>query len=276
MDITERKVYDTFLFNNELDLLEIRLNVLNEHVDYFVIVEAEETFTNIKKPLYFKENKDRFSQFGEKIIHYVVDNTNENLWNFSKSSPNVGKGEFWWVREFYQKENILVALDKTKIKDDDIVFVSDLDEIWNPKTIYSRGEYDYPQVYRPIQTAYHYFLNNKSNQDISAWVGTRFGTYGILKKFGANHFRTEREVKSTPLKNGGWHFTNIGNKDFIFNKIQSYSHQEYNHPHLKQQIDWGIDNNIDFLNRGFSLWKDESDLPEYVLLNRNKYEKIML
>ena len=52
------KIYDCFLFFNELDLLEIRLNVLNDYVDYFVLVEATQTFTNKDKPLYYKENKE--------------------------------------------------------------------------------------------------------------------------------------------------------------------------------------------------------------------------
>jgi len=66
------KIYDAFLFFNELDLLEIRLNILNEYVDYFVIVEAVETFSGLPKKLFYEENKARFEKFKHKIIHYVV------------------------------------------------------------------------------------------------------------------------------------------------------------------------------------------------------------
>ena len=52
------KVYDCFLFFNELDLLEIRLNELNDVVDKFVIVESTESFSKKKKPLYFQENNN--------------------------------------------------------------------------------------------------------------------------------------------------------------------------------------------------------------------------
>ena len=51
------KVYDTFLFFNELDLLEIRLNILDDYVDYFVLCEANQTFSGKDKKLYYKENK---------------------------------------------------------------------------------------------------------------------------------------------------------------------------------------------------------------------------
>lgn len=69
------KIYDVFTFFNELDLLEIRLNILDPYVDYFVIVEATETFSGYPKPLYYEENKERFKKWKDKIIHYVIDDT---------------------------------------------------------------------------------------------------------------------------------------------------------------------------------------------------------
>lgn len=266
------KIYDTFLFNNELDLLEIRLNVLNDHVDYFVLVEANETFTDLQKPLYYYKNKERFSKWKDKIIHFIVENDDYPLWEYSKKSPNVGQGQPWWVREFYQKENILKAF---TAEDNDVIFVSDLDEIWNPEVIKCQNlSFDNEQVYRPIQTAYHYYLNNKSNQDISGWVGTRLGLYKTLKKTKVNHFRTEHFAPSIRIENGGWHFSNIGNVDFIRQKLESYGHQEYNHNSIKNNVSNCIKANVDFLHRGFSLWKDEKDLPKYLKENKEKYSHL--
>lgn len=68
-------VYDCFQFFNELDILKIRLNVMNDVVDKFVISEATETFSGLKKPLYYEENKEMFKEFEDKIIHVVVDDT---------------------------------------------------------------------------------------------------------------------------------------------------------------------------------------------------------
>ncbi len=70
-------VYDCFQFFNELDILKIRLNVLAPIVDRFVISEATETFSGLKKPLYYEENKHLFAEFADKIIHVVVDDTPE-------------------------------------------------------------------------------------------------------------------------------------------------------------------------------------------------------
>ncbi|HZX73462.1 MAG TPA: hypothetical protein VFE57_03515, partial [Cyclobacteriaceae bacterium] len=75
-------VVDCFTFFNELDLLEIRLNILNETVDRFVLVEATRTFQNNPKPLYFNENKKRFEAFLPKITHIIVD---DYPWFFFKS-----------------------------------------------------------------------------------------------------------------------------------------------------------------------------------------------
>src|SRR3989338_9028995 len=144
--------YDVFTFLNELDLLEIRLNILYDHVDYFVIIECAETFSGLPKPLYFSENKDRFTQFAPKIIHYVVtdvpiseaelrsrlqnstiDTLEKEIINNALTSDNLPPDQLHWLKEFYQKESIKKAL--VNLQDDDICFVGDVDEIWNPAAV---------------------------------------------------------------------------------------------------------------------------------------------
>ncbi|MDR1700993.1 MAG: glycosyl transferase GT17 family protein, partial [Lachnoclostridium sp.] len=66
-------IYDCFLFFNELDLLDIRFNILDPVVDRFVIAEATRTFTNNEKLLYFAENRERYAQFLDKIIYIKID-----------------------------------------------------------------------------------------------------------------------------------------------------------------------------------------------------------
>lgn len=270
-------IIDTFLLFNELDLLEIRLSILDPVVDKFVIVESTKTFKGDPKPLNFDIN--RYAKWKDKIHYHVVDEISEEEWNEAKRSPNVGAGEHWWLREYAQKEQILKALASMSLKDDDIIFVSDLDEIWNPEAIFSIGynfQYECDKVYRPIQTAYHYYLNNRSDQDINGWVGTRFGTYKTLKKYGVNHFRTEREVKSIPIENGGWHFSFIGGTEVIKYKIESYGHQEHNTESIKNNIGSAMTMNVDFLNRGFRLWRDETQLPKYLIENKAKWKHLFL
>jgi beta-1,4-mannosyl-glycoprotein beta-1,4-N-acetylglucosaminyltransferase len=87
-------IYDCFTFFNELDILEIRLNILKNVVDKFVLVEATRTHQGKEKPLYFSENKARYKEFEDKIIHIVID----------EYPPYEGKSA--WVLERYQRDMI--------------------------------------------------------------------------------------------------------------------------------------------------------------------------
>ncbi len=262
LQITEKqanimpKIYDTFSFFNELDMLEIRLNVLDAYVDYFVIIEANTTWTGEAKPLFYALNKERYKKWEHKIIHYVVPDfpTDKDLYTRAIKSPNVGAGAECWVREFYYKESNVRPLQQCS--DDDIIFVSDVDEIWHPKcaSISVLNE----KVYRPIQTSYLFYLNNCSNLDISNWTGTRFGTYKTLKQYGPNHFRTERVIKGIPIENGGWHFTWLING---LDKLKVDTHAE-------QQIMLRYET-----ARRAKTWIDEANLPEFILKNKNLYKE---
>ena len=67
------KIIDTFIFYNEIELLTYRLSILNEYIDYFVLVEARYSFSGKPKELYYENNKDLFKKFNKKIIHIILD-----------------------------------------------------------------------------------------------------------------------------------------------------------------------------------------------------------
>lgn len=247
-------IYDCFYFFNELDLLEIRLNILNNYVDKFILVEATETFNGKSKKLIYKDNIEKFKDFNHKIIHYIVDDypDNKEIYNKALNSPNTGNKEHWWMREFYQKESLLKPL--SIANDNDLIFISDIDEIWNPKIDYSFISDD--NVYKPIQTARPFYLNYKSNQPFSDWTGTRVGLMKTVKKYGPNHFRTEAFVQSKPILNGGWHFSWL---------TRSENKWDDRHPDNKNRF-----NSV----CSYSYWKDETDLPEYLKDNKKKYKHL--
>lgn len=276
------KVYDVFTFFNELDLLEIRMNILYPSVDYFVIVECTETFSGKPKPLYYAENKERFAKFQNKIIHHVTtdapkdaDDLRQRLQNPQLSdldrqiitdaltSDNVPKDSIHWLKEFYQKESIKKAL--VGLADDDICFVSDVDEIWNPEV---RLDFSRDVVYRLRQDAYAYYVNNRSAEP---WAGVYAIHYGRIKNNCLNHLRTPGKTKHVHVRNGGWHFTNLGGAEKIQEKIESYGHQEYNNEEIKSQIAKRIQANEDFIGRGYHFWIDESRLPAYLLEHKAQY-----
>src|SRR5689334_5945992 len=115
-------IYDCFIFFNELELLDIRLNILNEVVDKFVLVEATQTHQYKPKPLYYSDNKERFKAFHDKIIHLIVDELPPNPTNGPRNS---------WDMERFQRNCIARGLNDCK--PDDVIIISDLDEIPDPK-----------------------------------------------------------------------------------------------------------------------------------------------
>lgn len=200
------KVYDCFPFFNELELLEIRLNELDDAVDYFVIVESIETQRGGEKPLFFLENRERFAPFLHKIIHIIID----------ERHPEFGL----WERENYQRNGILRGL--KKCKDRDIILISDLDEIPRNhliphiKTEIKRRtlKYLYFQMHM-----YRFHLNRRHPTDF-LWDGTVATTYGYLKQKSPQYIRDKRG-KGWGFKNAGWHFTWMGGLERIRKKFHS-------------------------------------------------------
>lgn len=235
-------VYDAFCFFNELDLLELRLNILDPYVDKFVICESTETFSGQSKPLYFKENEDRFDKWKDKIIHIVAP-------KFETDSA--------FERAAYQKDFIRTVL---LAEPDDTIYYGDLDEIWKPQT--EEGKLK--------QLNYCYYLNMRSSEE---WQGTVVSKYKNLRNL--NEMRADH---SRILEDGGWHFTNMGGAEQVKKKLEAYDHQEFNQQSIKDNIEEKIANGQDYVGRRvdwqgkpFSFWVDEVDLPQYLLDNRKQY-----
>jgi len=282
------KIYDTFLFFNELELLEIRLNTLNDCVDFFVLIESTKTFSGLDKELFYEKNKELFKDFHHKIIHLVVDSyptsfeeaksilNNPNTSDIDKeiltntlTTDSVPYGEMHWFREFYQRESIKKAL--INLSDDDICFISDVDEIWNPslsEQISKSIELNKNNIFRLRQTPYVYYLNNKSSED---WTGTIVTSYALVKNACLNHLRIKSKTECPIIENGGWHFTYQGGVDRVKKKIESYGHQEFNTSYIKDNIENKINNNQDFIGRGFEFCIDNTNLPKYVEENIEKF-----
>lgn len=261
-------VIDVITFNGEYDLLEIRLNVLDKYVDQFIICEAPITFSGKPKPLYFELEKypiDRFGRYDKwrhKIKYYVIDENDPELWEMALNSPNT-KGAQHWKREFVHKESIKKAL--THLQDDDVCFIGDCDEVWNPELYYLPKE-----VIKIELLVYTYYLNNRSSERF--W-GTIVGKYKDIKNECLNHLRSNNQIKSDWV--GGWHFTSM--KDGLKRKLEdSYTSDSYATPQVMASLDENIKNNKDFLGRGFTFIKDESEWPQYLKYNKEKYKYLCL
>ena len=214
------KIIDCFIFYNELDLLNYRLNILNNYVDYFVLVEATHSFVGKIKPLFYEENKELFKEFNHKIIHIVVD-------DFSHKYPNINieNGE-QWNNEIFQRNCIKRGLDKLKLNDDDIFTITDLDEIPDPKLLQKIKATEVIIDANILeQDFYYYNLNSKLD---FKWHLSKIISYKKYKEFSCSFEQIRQNMTLKITKNGGWHLSYFGNEQFIKNKIENFSHQELN------------------------------------------------
>lgn len=241
-------VIDLFYFNGEEEVLEARLNILAPYVDKFIICEAKETFSGVPKDLSFKPLK--FAQFN---IEYFVMEEYPGLRLEALKSPNTGNGEHYWVREFIQKESARYAL--KDCSDNDIIFISDVDEIWDPLLDYSKDV-----IYKPKQLPYLYYFNQRTDEDWLGWTGTVACRYKHIKNGLINHLRTDSMTEYEVIENGGWHFNSIGGKQ---KKVDAFKHPVY------------YDNGV-WKNREINMRKDELQLPKWILNNKQKWTNLFL
>lgn len=271
-------IYDCFPFFNELDILEIRLNVLYDTVDYFVITEANKTHTGKDKEYIFEKNKERFSKFLDKIIYIKVDDFPPLKESRTSSDGNK------WLYENYQRDAVMRGL--KDCKPDDIIITSDCDEIPNPHAVkkYKTGictlmqlrfAFSYNSLYITIPFGkgakicrYKDLINPKRV------IKEKDKKYCLYSKYGFPTYL--RFVNGKKIKTGGWHFSYIGNVSEIKYKMNSIVEQQSNTADKNSDIilEQKIRENKDILERGdiFANLEISNVFPEYFVKNQEKYK----
>jgi beta-1,4-mannosyl-glycoprotein beta-1,4-N-acetylglucosaminyltransferase len=207
------RLYDCFTFFDEFDLLEIRLAELSSVVDRFVLVEATTTFQGEPKPLHFAENKARFRDHLDKIEHVIVDmpEVPPRLSRKSRNKSNLDRARAW-DREYYQRDQIARGL--TGANPDDIVMVSDVDEIPRKSVLENlvRSDANSGKIIILYMPYYRFFLNCKVRTDGSGDV--------------VEQVRTGTELRSVqPLEHGGQPFHGAWNGPHLIRKRHMTSPQ---------------------------------------------------
>jgi len=196
-------VVDAFPFFNELEMLEIRLNVLDAVVDRFVLCESTVTFSGRRKPLWYADHRSRFTRWADRIVHVIVDDT-----------PDTGADR--WARERHQRDRIARGLEG--LRADDVVMLSDVDEIPEPSLVAARRRGVFCQRYAM------YYLNTLQPRE--RWVGT-VALYAFqLAAHGAENVRARRGTFEI-VEDGGWHFAYAMPPDRIRDKLGAFSHAEH-------------------------------------------------
>ena len=277
-------VYDCFQFFNELDMLKIRLNVMSPIVDKFVISEATETFSGLKKPLYYEENKEMFAEFADKIIHVVVDDTPQG---------------YTHDRDTFQKNAVTRGL--KDCKDEDIIIFSDLDEIPNPEKIKEiLKDFQEDKIYHFAQRLFYCYLNMEEvsgnllsyagefeGVERKKWIGTKMCSYKLLREqnlqLGELRFPERKEI-GIRVEDGGWHFGYMGGhgekdiKKRVQEKVISAAHQEYNSKHVLNQVTDQIKDGKDIFGRDAKFIRCEIDetFPTYIREHQKELDFLIM
>ena len=169
------KIYDCLMYWDEDLILDLRLNILNEYVDKFVIVESNKTWQNNEKKLNF--NIERFKEFKSKIIYIPI--------------LDMPGGDNPWIRENFQRNCILRGLKEAE--DNDLIIISDADEIPNLKNIKQFME---NKKYASFKQLSFYYKLNMQNITYPYWHGSRIS---IKKHLKSPQWLRELKFKKDPF-----------------------------------------------------------------------------
>jgi len=269
------KIYDCFSYWDEDLLLDLRLNILDNYVDYFVIVEGNKTWQNNNKKLRF--NVNNFSKFKKKIIYIPVE--------------DMPDGNNPYLRENFQRNCISRGL--KNCNEDDLIIISDLDEIPNPEVI---KNFQTKMRYAVFKQMHFYYKLNLKSKENPYWYGSRICIKKYLKspqwlrhlKFKKRPFwRIDKFRQNNIIGHGGWHFCNLKSPEELLYKYKNLC--ETNDPYVfKEKIDEkfldinlikkNIKLGLDLIGRNESYYRIEIDenYPEFLKKNITKYEKFII
>jgi len=252
------KIYDCCIYFDENLMLDMRFNILNEHVDKFVIVEATRDHSGNSKKLNFDINN--FQKFKEKIIYHVVEDIPQEVKNYKKGwSPN-------FYRENFHRDSISKAIENCD--PEDLILISDADEIPNFDVINSSKIKKFALL---RQKNFYYKINLQSENE---WLGTGVCLKKHLKspqwlrnkRFLRRGFLRRLFFKTQIINNGGWHFSFLKTPEDIIKKMNAYGHGELAFKTDIQKIENSIKSKEFFINPKIKLKKVSIDntFPKYI------------
>jgi len=217
-------IIDAFMFFNELELLEIRLNELDPIVDQFVIVESLERHGSANpKPAFIQDNWHIVKPF-EKKIKYVL---------LPRLYPAYTDSSSGWKRENHQR-NILMNIVSgiSTAPDKDILMVSDADEIPRAATIKANLPRLAQGLHRLSLDLFFYNVNRFVGLSCEGAGFPIAGPVSHFQRGGVMQFDKDRTSvglsairgkRYSQIANGGWHFSYFGGVDRMREKVSSFA-----------------------------------------------------
>ena len=259
-------IYDCFQYFNEDHIVDLRFNILDKHVDYFVISESTKTHQGKEKKLNF--NIKNFLKYKSKIKYIVADYKKKiDFDNHTGGESPVEK---------HQRNQLIEGIKDAS--QEDLIILSDSDEI---PDLTKLKEINKKKKYVAFSQKMFMYKLNLQNLNESNWIGSKI----TLKK----NITTMQELRDLKFKKypfwrfdkrnlqiikGGWHFSFLQKPEDIITKIKSFSHGEFNENNIidKKKIEKKILENEDIFNRGFKLKRIDidSEYPDFILNNKDK------
>jgi len=292
------KIFDCFMYFDEEIVLDLRLNALNDYVDYFVIVES--TFTHKGEKRKLKFNHEKFDKFKDKIIYLIFDQEPLGIEKINESDNDGTKSGKYILnaalRENGQRNFISKGLESAD--NEDLILISDVDEIPNLDNFNAKKINQKIILFK--QDMFYYKFNLKLPNLI--WSGTKACKKKYLKspqwlrnvkdkKYPFYRLDTilskKKYMNIKFIDNGGWHFSNIKTAKEIEYKLKSYlHHREFDlNPMTTKEIDniiknkqaiydLKVDKRINKIGEGKKLENYSLDkLPKFLQNNIENYKE---
>lgn len=277
-------VIDCIPFFNELDILKLRLHILDPLVDRFVIEEATHTFSGLPKDLCFEKNREMFEEFLPKITSLVVDNSPEEISTHE--------------RDKFQKNALAKAL--TDASDEDVLILSDVDEIPNPAVLQELVKrFDPDKIYHLAQRNFYCYLNMEEvsgnllsitgefpGVERRMWLGTKVFAKKNIPESGIIDLReiSPEDPRSVRVADGGWHFGYMGSchetdvSRRVGTKVVAAAHQEYNTEDVLAEVKDRLILGEDIFGRNavFQWAVVDESYPQYLLEHKSEYDYLIM
>jgi len=289
------KIFDCTTYYSEDLMLEVRFNILNEHVHKFIIVESKYSHSGKKKELNF--NIDNFKKFKDKIVYLVIENEPENILDVSDPKSSIYIKRMNSLKRIEQSYDYMLNGIKDA-SDEDLIILNDNDEIPNLNSKQFLASKKKIIIFEQLFCYYKFNLL----YDLVPWYGSRACKKKYLKSFSwLKNLKNKKypfwridtllsnykEISVDIIKDGGWHFTNVMSPEKLFNKLNNFGHHNefelsnisindlkeqienkmVNYNHLADKTD---QNKYKFNYKLKNL--DNELLPEFLRLNKTLYK----
>jgi len=266
----KNKIYDCITFFQENFITNIRFEILNKHVDFFIVCESIYDHRGKKKEINFKLKNPYFRN---KVRHIILRDPFPEKLNS-------------WERQAFQREYIFNGIKDSH--DEDYIMFSDPDEIPRPEEL---KNFILKKKYAIFQQKCFNYKLNLLNINETPWSGTRLTKRKFLKSFNYMRqkilkknikkwwkFNVERNIQI--IDDGGWHFNNLFSPEMMSVKLKAFAHNEFAAEEYSnvEVIKKKIDQKKDLFNKGHKLERVDIDetYPDYIIQKMAELEKFII